>query len=502
MTVETLTKAPPYTISGIGPYEIPHPYGSGAIHAYVLIDGVPEELSSDLFTVSPESSLIQGDLYLTAAAASDNDGLTLWIERVTLHEQGWAARTGAREAGMENQLDQGTLAAQEDRALLEATLRGRRAMEAFDPEAGHVPVVREDGLGWENGPSVDDILAVQAYAQAANESAVLSENWAEGIEPGGPDTKSAKAWAAEGQAILAQTMDVFDYFDDRYLGPFATDPATDNDGNALIAGTLYFNTTLPGMKVYTGAAWVAAYISGDSLGTAAARDAQTGPTDATLLRLLQVGAFGLGLTDAPAITDLTAAIPNGFFSFSEATVTGYPTAEAYNQMGFAVSSSNGTMVLTMRQSNNAAYAQPMLGVRLAVGAFVWMKLQTDAQVSSDPDLANEANKLPTRGAVAGAILATGLNASKMVSVLASKSVGTAYQNPNDYAILVAVRGYKNSGSFGAISVSDDNVIFTEILRLGNDNGSGVRGNATVLVGPLQYYVIESGTTVSNWSESV
>ena len=53
----------------------------------------------------------------------------------------------------------------------------------------------------------------------------------------------------------------YDDFDDRYLGAKATDPALDNDGNALITGALYFNTTSDVMKVWEGTSWVAAYAS-------------------------------------------------------------------------------------------------------------------------------------------------------------------------------------------------------------------------------------------------
>ena len=41
-------------------------------------------------------------------------------------------------------------------------------------------------------------------------------------------------------------------------------PATDNDGNALVTGALYFNTTDNGMKVYDGSNWIAASASGST----------------------------------------------------------------------------------------------------------------------------------------------------------------------------------------------------------------------------------------------
>lgn len=64
------------------------------------------------------------------------------------------------------------------------------------------------------------------------------------------------------QAARDATLAAFDNFDDRYLGDKAADPTVDNDGDALVAGSLYFNTSTGAMKVYTGTIWVAAYVSG------------------------------------------------------------------------------------------------------------------------------------------------------------------------------------------------------------------------------------------------
>lgn len=74
-------------------------------------------------------------------------------------------------------------------------------------------------------------------------------------------TSAASAQTAAESARDA-TLAAYDQFDDRYLGAKASDPSVDNDGNALIAGALYFNTTDESMKLYTGSAWVDAYASG------------------------------------------------------------------------------------------------------------------------------------------------------------------------------------------------------------------------------------------------
>jgi hypothetical protein len=77
---------------------------------------------------------------------------------------------------------------------------------------------------------------------------------------GSATSAAASASTATTQAGLA--VSAYDAFDDRYLGSKSADPTLDNDGAALLIGALYFNTVTSEMRVYTGSAWVAAYVSG------------------------------------------------------------------------------------------------------------------------------------------------------------------------------------------------------------------------------------------------
>lgn len=79
--------------------------------------------------------------------------------------------------------------------------------------------------------------------------------------PGIAAAAAASAAAADASAIAALASEVaaaasYDSFDDRYLGAKATDPALDNDGDALLTGAMYFNTST-GMRIYDGTAWTA-----------------------------------------------------------------------------------------------------------------------------------------------------------------------------------------------------------------------------------------------------
>ena len=68
------------------------------------------------------------------------------------------------------------------------------------------------------------------------------------------NTASNAANAANAARDAALTA--ADNFDDTYLGAKASDPTLDNDGGALNAGDLYFNSTSSVLKYYTGSAWL------------------------------------------------------------------------------------------------------------------------------------------------------------------------------------------------------------------------------------------------------
>lgn len=61
--------------------------------------------------------------------------------------------------------------------------------------------------------------------------------------------------ATQAAASAASAAALYDNFDDRYLGAKASNPTTDNDGAALAAGALYWNTTVNEMRVWNGTAW-------------------------------------------------------------------------------------------------------------------------------------------------------------------------------------------------------------------------------------------------------
>ncbi len=99
--------------------------------------------------------------------------------------------------------------------------------------------------------SAQDSLAAAGSAQTYATSAAASASAAAQSATNAAASATAAAQSATNAAAS------FDAFDDRYLGAKPSDPVTDNDGNALQVGALYWNTTANEMRVWNGLSWQA-----------------------------------------------------------------------------------------------------------------------------------------------------------------------------------------------------------------------------------------------------
>jgi hypothetical protein len=90
--------------------------------------------------------------------------------------------------------------------------------------------------------SATDAETAQTAAETAQTAAELAETNAATSESNAATSASAAAASA-------------DAFDDVYLGSKSSDPTTDNDGDPLAAGMLYYNTVSNIMRIYSGSAW-------------------------------------------------------------------------------------------------------------------------------------------------------------------------------------------------------------------------------------------------------
>jgi hypothetical protein len=130
-----------------------------------------------------------------------------------------------------------------------------------------VPIYRGDGG---SGDATTDAYAseIALYAKEAEEQANIATNKANEASASASQAATSAANAASSATDAASSAsdaassasdaeDLFDEFDERYLGAKASDPATNNQGGPLTAGAVYFNTTTDTLKVYDGTSWEA-----------------------------------------------------------------------------------------------------------------------------------------------------------------------------------------------------------------------------------------------------
>lgn len=169
-------------------------------------------------------------------------------------------------------------------------------------------------------------------ATSATNAGTSETNAASSATAAAASATSASNAQTAAESARDSALASFDSFDDRYLGAKTSDPTVDNDGNALVAGALYFNSTDGEMKVYNGTSWVDAYADGASL-VAKSGDTMTGDLsfgdnnqvifgDGNDLRVTFNGTDGNILLTHPANLNVSKSGGDNFFQILSQTAGG------------------------------------------------------------------------------------------------------------------------------------------------------------------------------------
>jgi len=158
-------------------------------------------------------------------------------------------------------------------------------------------------------------------ATASANSATASANSA--TTSGNSATASANSATASANSATAAAASA-DAFDDIYLGTKSSDPSTDNDGDALAAGMLYFNSSTDLLRVYTGSAWQNAAV--DTTGFITLSGTQTLTNKTLTTPKIGTSILDTNGNELAKLTATSSAINE--FTVANAAASGSPTLSA------------------------------------------------------------------------------------------------------------------------------------------------------------------------------
>jgi len=273
--------------------------------------------------------------------------------------------------------------------------------------------------------------ASAASASAATASTKASEA---STSAAASETSKVASEAAKDAALAA-----LDSFDDRYLGSSANSPTVDNDGDALAAGMLYFNTTTDEMKVYDGSQWLNAYasLSGALLATGNLSDLNNAATARANLGLgtaattpstdYATAAQGTkvdGIEASADVTDTTNVTAAGALMDSE--VTNLAQVKAFDSADYATAAQGTTADAALPRTGGA-----MTGAITTNSTFDGRDVATDGTkldgIEASADVTDTANVT-----AAGALMDSELTSIASVKAL---NQGVATTDSPDFAAL-------------------------------------------------------------------
>jgi len=180
----------------------------------------------------------------------------------------------------------------------------------------------------------------------------------------------------------------FDTFDDRFLGTKTSDPTLDNDGDALLEGAMYYNSTANDIRFYNGTSWDAPATDAASSATSASSSASSASTSATTATTQASNASTSATNAATSETNAATSATTATTQASNASTSA--TNASTSETNASTSETNAASSATNSASSATAAAASATAAAASADSFDDTYLGAKA---SDPTLDNDGDAL-------------------------------------------------------------------------------------------------------------
>ena len=203
----------------------------------------------------------------TAAATSATNAATSETNAATSASTASTQATNAASSATAAATSESNASTSETNAASSATAAASSATSAASSATTATTKASEASTSATNAATSETNAATSATnaATSATNASTSETNAATSASTASTQATNAANSATAAATAQAAAEAAADNFDDTYLGAKASDPTVDNDGDALTAGDLYFNTTSNVLKVYNGSSWQVAAVDATSL---------------------------------------------------------------------------------------------------------------------------------------------------------------------------------------------------------------------------------------------
>jgi hypothetical protein len=193
----------------------------------------------------------------TAAAASATSANTSKVASAASETAAGASETAAAASESAAATSASNSASSASSAATSASTATTQASLATTNGAAQVALATTQATNAASSASTATTKASEAATSATNAS-TSATNAATSASNASTSASNASTSASNAATAETNAAASYDSFDDRYLGSKSSAPGLDNDGDALLIGALYFDTTDNTMKVFAASGWVAA----------------------------------------------------------------------------------------------------------------------------------------------------------------------------------------------------------------------------------------------------